>query len=243
MIARVAGAALPVALVALVVAALAVLAAWLGWVPPVAGFTVFALALLGGGGVSLVLGMVSVFVSAGTEHGSRPAGMLAAALGLGCLVALGVLAYGARGSPAIHDLTTNVDDPPSFSAAAANPANRGRDLSYPHGVADTPRLQQQAYADLRPIELAAGVADAYRAALAAAADLGWTIVGRDPTARTFEAEDETSVFRFVDDIVVRVRPRGAGAVVDVRSMSRVGVSDMGVNAARIRRFRALVTGR
>ena len=129
-----------------------------------------------------------------------------------------------------------------FSAAAANPANRGRDLSYPHGVAETPRLQQHAYADLQPIELVVGVGDAYQAALDAAGDLGWTVVERDATAHTFEAEDETSVFRFVDDIVVRVRPRGAGAVVDVRSISRVGVGDMGVNADRIRRFRVVLTG-
>ena len=243
MIARVTAAALPVVLMALAAAALAVLAAWLRWVSPIAGFAVFGLALLGGGGVGLVLGLVSVFVSAGTEHGSRPAGTLAAALGLGCLVLLGVLAYGARGAPAIHDLTTDIADPPSFSAAALHPANRGRDLSYPQGAVETPRLQQQAYADLRPIELAVGVGDAYQAALDAAGALGWTVVERDPTARRFEAEDETSVFRFVDDIVVRVRPRGAGAVVDLRSTSRVGVGDMGVNADRIRRFRAVLTPR
>ena len=241
MIARVAAAALPVALVALFAAALAALAAWLGWVSPIAGFAVFGLALLGGGGVSLLLGLASVFVSSQTEHGSPAAGVLAAGIGLVCLVLLGALAVGARGAPAIHDLTTDIADPPSFSAAAANPANRGRDLSYPHGAAETPRLQQQAYADLQPIELRVGVGDAYRAALDAAADLGWTVVERDTAARTFEAEDETSVFRFVDDIVVRVRPRGTGAVVDVRSTSRVGVGDMGVNANRIRRFRAVLT--
>ena len=119
MIARVTAAALPVALVALFAAALAVLAAWLGWVSPISGFAVFGLALLGGGGASLLLGLGSVFVSARREHGSRAAGMLAAALGLGCLVLLGALAYGARGAPAIHDLTTDIADPPSFSAAAA----------------------------------------------------------------------------------------------------------------------------
>ena len=69
------------------------------------------------------------------------------------------------------------------------------------------------------------------------------VAGFDAGGRTFEAEDETPMFRFVDDVVVRVRPDGATAVIDIRSTSRVGVGDMGANADRIRRFRSLVTAR
>ena len=243
MIARVIATAFPVALVTLSAAILAVLAAWLRLVPPIAGFAVFSLALLGGGGTSLLLGVVSVFTSEGTEQGSRGSGILAVIIGLGCLILLGALAQSGCGAPAIHDITTKTTDPPSFSAAAMNAANRGRDLSYPHGTPKTPRLQQQAYADLQPIELRVGVDDAYQEALNTADDLGWTVVESDPRTHTFEAEDETFVFRFIDDIVVRVRPSGVGSVVDVRSTSRVGVGDMGANANRIRRFRAVLISR
>ncbi|HEV2866129.1 MAG TPA: DUF1499 domain-containing protein, partial [Allosphingosinicella sp.] len=47
-------------------------------------------------------------------------------------------------------------------------------------------------------------------------------------------------FRFRDNVVVRVRPDsdGSGSVVDMRSISRVGVSDVGVNARRVRAFLA-----
>lgn len=243
MIARIAAAAFPLALGTLAVGGLAVLTAWLRLVPPIAGFMAFTLAFLGGGVASLLLGVVSIFAAAGAGHDSRAGGVAAAAIGLGCLVLLGVLASSARGAPAIHDISTDTADPPDFAVATQHPANRDRDMSYPHGTRETPRLQQQAYADLRPIELTRGADDAFRAALEVAEDLGWTVVGRDATARTFEAEAETPVFRFVDDIAVRVRRHADGAIVDVRSTSRVGVGDMGVNANRIRRFRDALVSR
>ncbi len=52
-----------------------------------------------------------------------------------------------------------------------------------------------------------------------------------------EATDTSRMFRFVDDIAVRIRPDGTGSRVDVRSKSREGKGDLGVNAARIRRLR------
>ena len=243
MIYRVIATAFLMGLAAVSVAAFAVLAAWLRVVPPIAGFAVFGLALLGGGVTSLFLGLASIFVPGAAEHVSRRAGMLAVVIGLGSLLLLGTLVRRASGVPAIHDITTETTDPPLFSAAAMNSANRGRDLSYPHGPAETPRLQEEAYADLQPIELRAGPDDAYQEALNTASDLGWVVVESNSTTRTFEAEDETSVFRFVDDIVVRVRPGSVGSVIDVRSTSRTGVGDMGVNADRIRRFRSALSSR
>jgi hypothetical protein len=147
------------------------------------------------------------------------------------------LAAGGRGAPPIHDISTDVDDPPVFEAAATLEANRARDLSYPNGAVDTPQRQRAAYPDVRSIATPMSRQDAFAAALVAAEDLGWTVTTRDATAGTFEATDETSIFRFVDDVAVRVRARDAGSVIDVRSLSRVGVGDMGVNARRIRAFR------
>ncbi|HJO29144.1 MAG TPA: hypothetical protein QGG30_01495, partial [Acidobacteriota bacterium] len=91
MIYRVIASALPMGLAAVSVAAFAVLAAWLRVVPPIAGFAVFGLALLGGGVTSLFLGLASIFLPGTAEHVSRGAGMLAVVIGLGSLLLLGTL--------------------------------------------------------------------------------------------------------------------------------------------------------
>ncbi len=244
MIGRLAALALPVAIAAIVVAVLAVLGARLRLVPPLAALGLFSFALLGGGGIAFVLGVIGVVRGAGPEAATRMPAILAGALGLGCVVFVVVLIAGAGRAPVIHDISTDLDDPPAFSAAARIPANAGRDLSYPHGNDETPRLQRAAYPDLNPIALELPADEAFEASLEAAEMLGWEVSERADGAMTFEAQDDTSVFRFVDDVVVRVRPAGSGAVVDVRSTSRVGRGDMGVNAERIRRFRdLLLTGR
>ena len=74
-----------------------------------------------------------------------------------------------------------------------------------------------------------------RAAALAAAQ-GWEVVDVNPEQGTVEATATTFWFGFKDDVVVRVRPEGSGSKVDVRSISRVGLSDLGANAARIEAF-------
>jgi uncharacterized protein (DUF1499 family) len=97
--------------------------------------------------------------------------------------------------------------------------------------------QKKAYPDLAPIRLAVPPAQAFDKARAAAQALGWEIVASDPAEGRLEATDTTRWFAFKDDVVVRIRPDGDGSRVDVRSKSRVGRSDVGANAARIRAFR------
>src|SRR5690606_11832912 len=92
--------------------------------------------------------------------------------------------------------------------------------------------------DIQTRRLDVRAAEAFAAAERAARDLGWTIVATVPADGRLEASDTTFWFRFTDDIVVRIRPEGSGSLVDVRSKSRVGRSDVGTNAARIRRFLA-----
>jgi uncharacterized protein (DUF1499 family) len=70
-----------------------------------------------------------------------------------------------------------------------------------------------------------------------ARERGWQVAKADAGTGTLEATDTTFFFRFKDDVVVRVRPGpGGGSLVDMRSVSRVGGSDVGVNANRIRAF-------
>lgn len=90
------------------------------------------------------------------------------------------------------------------------------------------------YPMLAPLVTAAAPDVAYAAALAAAESRGWNIVLADPEAGTIEATEESFWFGFKDDIMIRVRSDEMGARIDVRSTSRVGLSDLGANAKRIR---------
>jgi uncharacterized protein (DUF1499 family) len=81
--------------------------------------------------------------------------------------------------------------------------------------------------------------DAIRRAEAIALDRGWDIAKSDPEAGRLEATATSLFFRFKDDVVIRARPApDGGSVVDMRSISRVGGSDVGMNAKRVREFLA-----
>ena len=137
-------------------------------------------------------------------------------------------------APRINDITTTPDDPPSFRRAALLPENRGRDMSYSIGNIGR---QRKAYPDLKPVVRADAPESAYEAVLAAVRRMPrWNVVGADAAARVVEAVATTGLLRFKDDVVIEVRPKGAGSAVHLRSKSRVGRSDFGANAARIRAF-------
>jgi uncharacterized protein (DUF1499 family) len=73
---------------------------------------------------------------------------------------------------------------------------------------------------------------------------GWEIAVVDPIEGRMEATETSRFFAFKDDVVIRVRPTedGTGSIVDMRSISRVGVSDLGMNAKRVRSFIADLAG-
>jgi len=77
---------------------------------------------------------------------------------------------------------------------------------------------------------------AFASAVDTAKRLGWTIDAADDAAGRIEASDRSRWFGFTDDIVIRVTPSGEGSRIDVRSASRVGRSDIGVNAARVESY-------
>jgi len=143
----------------------------------------------------------------------------------------------ARSVPPIHDITTDTLDPPEFSAILPLRI----DAPNPPGYAgeEVARLQQEAYPDLGSYRLNAGAGQAFERALAAARQMGWEIVAADPETGRIEATATTFWYGFKDDIVVRIGADDAGnggSVIDVRSKSRVGRSDLGANAGRIRAY-------
>jgi uncharacterized protein (DUF1499 family) len=136
--------------------------------------------------------------------------------------------------PKIHDITTDTANPPPFVALldARKASKNGADYK-PEIAAE----QQKAYADIQPLVLPDVTPDAaFKRAETAARAMGWEIAAAEAGEGRIEATDTTLWFGFKDDIVIRIAAEGAGSKLDVRSMSRVGLSDMGKNAARIRAF-------
>ena len=109
--------------------------------------------------------------------------------------------------------------------------------SLEYGGPDLAVVQRAAYPDLMPLAVDAPPRAVLDAARSVAVELDWTIVAVDPAQGVLEATATTFWFGFEDDVAVRVRPgESGGAVVDGRSVSRVGVGDLGANANRMRAF-------
>lgn len=144
-----------------------------------------------------------------------------------------------RSVPPIHDISTDVTNPPTYSKAVGLRAHAINDLEYgtetlsaeEHG-----QMQMKAYPDVKPLESDLSVSDAVARAEQVLKSQGLEVVNVDVDAGMVEAVATTFWFGFRDDVVVRVTPTLDGSIIDVRSVSRVGVSDVGANAARIMKF-------
>lgn len=138
--------------------------------------------------------------------------------------------------PQIHDITTDTERPPEFVAIVPLRAGAPNQIAY--GGAELAAKQRSAYPAVQPLTLAVPPNQAFDRAVATAREMGWEIIASDPTSGRIEAVDTTFWFGFKDDVVVRVAAAPGGSRVDVRSLSRVGLSDVGTNAARIEKFLA-----
>ena len=182
---------------------------------------------------------VVALIGAAIAAGLRRAGLALAGFA-GVLVALAIvipswrLQQTANTVPRIHDITTDTQNPPQFVAlvTARRGAPNGPEYDGPKVAAE----QRAAYPDIQPVLLNEPPQLAFDRALAAARKLGWEIADTAPQEGRIEAVDTTRWFRFKDDVVVRVVANGSGSRLDIRSKSRVGRSDLGTNARRIRTF-------
>ena len=185
---------------------------------------------IGGAAVALLAVLLSIAASAAAP---RSRGLAASALAINVLVAAPPLYmyWQLLHLPKIHDISTSPSNPPVFDAVL--PLRKGARIAvdYP---ADTAAEQHQGYPDIGPLALALAPPLAFERALQAARAMGWDIVAAAPDTLRIEATDTTPLFGFKDDVVVRITPQGSGSVVDVRSLSRVGGSDFGTNARRVR---------
>ena len=180
------------------------------------------------------LGIVSWVTAANTRSG----GMFRAALAtFGMLVMFGLFYFYQAAPPPgpfMNDVTTDLDDPPEFIAvlplrpAGSNPAE--------YGGPEVAANQRQTHPDIEPLISTLSPQAAFDRALEVAEELGWDIVDQNSTTGRIEAVDTTPFFRFKDDVVVRIRPHERGSRIDLRSHSRIGLTDLGKNASRIMTF-------
>ena len=230
--------ALGSACAAWVLAGLGPLMTSLGWIPARVGFGLL-LASLVPGLIAVVLG-VAGSVRRACVVASRRWALLALVLALGHAATLALPAAESFDAPLINDLTTDPAVPPLFDPRGV--AARAARAPIGPPVAETIAVQRENYPDLQPIELALLREDARARVKAVISELGWQSTFRTEDGLHFEATNTSPIFGFVDDVVIRLRPRETSTVIDIRSRSRVGKGDLGANAARIRRFtRALVS--
>jgi uncharacterized protein (DUF1499 family) len=183
-----------------------------------------------------------------SRRGRAPAriSLLALLVGGAFVAYLGSQIVTARSVPAIHDASTDLGELPQFRALQVRPDNLEKipDEGDPKLAALPPEerwkaLHRRAYSDVQPISVPWSVPETIQRAQMVAEKRGWQIAHVDPAAGQLEATDTTLFFRFKDDVVIRARrdPEDAKRTqVDMRSISRVGGSDVGVNARRIREF-------
>lgn len=224
---------------ALVLALLATIAAFTGMtlaridrIEKMEGFRALFLSTPVMAGV-LVIAIIALILNWRTGWPAARAALIGLLFALGFLGSLAFTVLSAGDPPMIHDATTDLADVPQFEAIALPEDN----LRGVENEAEWVALHEEGYPDLRSVVLDRPVAQTIRDAEALARDRGWTIRAVSPEEGRLEATAYASYIKFEDEVVIRVRPDGADrSLVDMRSVSRVGISDLGVNADRIRDF-------
>ncbi|MBW2363254.1 MAG: DUF1499 domain-containing protein [Deltaproteobacteria bacterium] len=207
-----------------------------GAIPPMGGFALFALGTVVAGLSATLLGLLGwVAARRDFESGRRRQALAGIVVGAALLGAVFYAGRDGQGLPRINDIATDVTNPPAFHPDTVRTDPAGRDMTYPDGFAEQVR---GAYPDLAPLDLAVAPSEAFALALGTARAQGWQITHQSEPLGSFDATDTTRIFRFVDDITVRVLPQGEGSRIDVRSKSRDGRGDLGANANRIRVYTA-----
>lgn len=198
------------------------------------GFAILRWSVYSGVGAGALALAGTAFALAAGRRRHVGAGLVGVLVALAVVVPPWTLQRTASMVPRIHDITTDTENPPQFVAL-----REVRDKS-PNGAAyggeKIALEQKKAYPDIHPLMLDLPPRAAFDRALAAAKRMGWDIAAAVPKEGRIEATATTFWFRFKDDVVIRITPSGTGSRLDIRSMSRLGRSDLGANAKRIRAF-------
>lgn len=194
-----------------------------------------------GGALVFLIGLVYLVIAIRSGLGrNRNLVIVSMILGLVPVGIMGPQMAAAGDVPPIHDITTDTANPPEFVAIVS--LRKDAPNGYEYGVSEAWPAEKlgaatmEAYPGLQPIESGLSVAEAVDRTEAVLQAMGLKIVAVDKAAGLVEATATTFWFGFKDDMVVRIVGDGEGSIIDLRSMSRVGQSDVGANAARITDF-------
>jgi uncharacterized protein (DUF1499 family) len=209
------------------------LGAWLRLLRPDTGFFLLGMAIFLALAASVALAAAAAYATV-TARPWRRSALRAAILPVGLVVA--AIAYlQSNDAPAIHDVSTDLVERPGFSGDPPPDPALAREVR--EELAFSAKKQREAYPDLAPLSLPEPPAAVYARALELAGRMPrWQVLRADAAALEIEASATSRIFGFVDDVAIRVRGESGGARIDVRSRSRLGQGDFGVNAARIRAF-------
>ncbi|MGH6867001.1 MAG: DUF1499 domain-containing protein [Methyloceanibacter sp.] len=144
--------------------------------------------------------------------------------------------------PRLNDVQTSPGDPLNFTALGEARPPDANPIKPPDTASAA--LQAKVYPDIGPMVLERSAPEVYALVREAVEQLGWNIVVNETPGESgvgrIEATDSTLIMGFTDDVLVRIKGDDAHAVIDVRSVSRYGVHDLGANANRIRTLYAQV---
>lgn len=194
--------------------------------------------------IGVVIGIVGLILASKANRTADRPGLYS-----GIVISVMVLGYlmvqfnTASSVPPIHNISTDIADPPAFDQVVAlregaNPLayDASKLVEFKDQQVAYGELQQNAYPEVRTHESHLAPEQALEAAVAVLQAMGLEIVDTNPAEGRVEATATTFWFGFKDDLVVRIREISSGSLIDVRSVSRVGQSDLGANAARIMAF-------
>jgi len=208
--------------------------------PAMVGFYLMLLSFIFAA-LALLIGLIGIArTAAPTRRLGRPKALAGTLLGLAIAGPLGFVMWRwvSMPFPEMNDITTDYENPPAF----VQPPDLAAD-SMKYDRAKFEPVQSKEYPKLDPLRLDEKPDDAFAKVKAAASTMpGWVIVYADPATRTIEGVETSNLFRFKDDFVIQVRPGpdANSGLVEMRSRSRDGTGDFGVNYKRIRGFFAML---
>lgn len=202
--------------------------AYFRFVSPVSGFALWA----AGGFLGMLSVITATVVLFWKGWQAVPAGVVPG--GLVAIVFL-TLSVSAMRYPAINDVTTDPEAPVSFREAIRTAG--GDPIEYTYPIQRFAPLQERYYSDIQPLELEIPARRAFEIVEKLAGEVpSWELTRIDDQALVIEGVAESFIFKFKDDFVIQVQPAAGTTVIQMRSRSRQGRSDLGANADRIRRF-------
>ena len=188
--------------------------------------------------VGLIAGLIGISMTRSPARACVcPRALFGTVASLAVALPILVIFLSGRKYPPINDIVTDFDNPPEFIHATELADNQGRDLKYKK--ARYAERQSAGYGELAPLKVASDPDASFAKVEATAKDMPtWTITLDDPKARSLEGVATSGLFHFHDDFVIQVRPAtdGTGSLIEMRSRSRDGIGDFGVNYTRIKTY-------